>query len=119
MGVATAAGDRGELDRLNLNRVLHVRFLVIWELPETSIFFGQVTASFQHDDFRANLGAVIEIFYVAVRHSYATGRNGGADRFRLVRTVDAVVARAEIKRARAQRVVDAAGHVFRQVRSAL
>src|SRR5690606_26872370 len=71
------------------------------------------------DDLGADLHALIKVDDVLIAHPEAAGRNGLADRVRLVRAVNAIEAVAEIKRARAERIVGAACHVARQVGTAL
>ena len=68
-----------------------------------------------HDDRGADGDATIEIGDVLIGHAEAAGRYRLADRLRLVRAVDAIQRRAQIHGARAERIVDAAGHVARQI----
>src|ERR1700744_885229 len=77
---------------------------------------GKQGPSVLHHHGRADMNAIVEIAYVLIGHAEAAGRNCLSDRFRLVGTVDAVQRRAEIDGARTERIVDAAGHVARQVR---
>lgn len=58
-----------------------------------------------HDHTRADLDAVVEIDDIVIGQANAAGRVPGADRVRLVRTVDAVHGSAEIERARTERIV--------------
>src|SRR5216684_2205810 len=67
------------------------------------------------DNRRSNEDAVVEISHVVVGHAEAARRYRLADRLRLVRTVNAIKRRSEIHGAGAERVVDAAGHVPRQI----
>ena len=69
----------------------------------------------QHHHRGADRDAVIEVGDVVIGHAEAAGRHRLADRLRLVGAVDAVQRRAQIHRAGAERVVDAAGHVARQI----
>src|SRR6185437_6258247 len=59
--------------------------------------------------------AVVEVGDVVIGHAEAAGRYRLSDGFRLVGAVDPVQRRAQIQRAGAERVVDAAGHVARDV----
>src|ERR1700732_1247273 len=59
--------------------------------------------------------AVIEIGDVVVGHAEAAGGYRLADGFRLVGAMDAVQRRSKIHRPRPERVVDAAGHMPRQI----
>src|SRR5438876_2233396 len=68
-----------------------------------------------HDHGGADGDAVIEIGYVFVAHAEAAGRYRLADRVRLVGAVNAIKRRAQIHGAGAERVVEAACHVARQV----
>src|SRR6476661_7380446 len=68
-----------------------------------------------HDDGGANGDAVIEIGYVVVGHAEAAGRYRLADRPRLVGAVNAIQRRAQIHGPGAERIVEPACHVARQV----
>src|SRR6266436_5201176 len=68
-----------------------------------------------HDHGGANGDAVVEIGDVFVGHAEAAGRYRLADRLRLVGAVNAIKRRAEIHGAGAERIVDAARHVPRQI----
>src|SRR6266478_8537513 len=68
-----------------------------------------------HDHGGANGDAVVEIGDVFVGHAEAAGRYRLADRLRLVGAVNAIKRRAEIHGAGAERIVDAARHMARQV----
>src|SRR3954467_14541761 len=72
----------------------------------------------QHDHGGADSDAAIEVADVLVGHAEAARGYRLADRLRLVGAVDAVERRAQIHRARAERILDAALHVTRQVRPA-
>src|SRR5690606_23776936 len=67
-----------------------------------------------HDDPGAARGAVVEVDDVLVEHAEAARRGRPADRLRLVGAVDAVAriaaAEVDVERARAERIVEAAGH---------
>src|SRR5687768_13790513 len=65
-------------------------------------------AALDHHHLGARLNAVTEIGHVLVAQSDAAGGDLGADRPRIVRAVDAVERRAEIGRARAERIVRSA-----------
>ena len=69
----------------------------------------------QHDHLGADADAAVEVDHVLVGHAEAARRYGLADGLGLVRAVDAVERGAEIHRARAERIVDAALHVTGQV----
>src|SRR5271166_5926222 len=71
------------------------------------------------DDLRSDRHASIEIGDVIVDEAEAAGRDGVADRLRLVGAMDAIDGLAEIERARAHRVARATGHEARQVGLAL
>src|SRR5208337_877087 len=71
------------------------------------------------DDLRSDRHAAIEIGDVIVDEAEAAGRDGVADRLRLVGAMDAIDGLAEIERARAHRVARAAGHEARQIGLAL
>src|SRR5690606_19459397 len=71
-----------------------------------------------HHDGGTNRDAIIEVLDVLIGHAETTGRDRLADRLRLVGAVDPVQRRAEIHRASAERVLDAAGHVTRQIGAA-
>ena len=66
----------------------------------------------------ADPGAAVEVDDVVVGHADAAGRHRLADRVGLVRAVDAIERAGEVHRARAERIVDAALHVARQVGTA-
>src|SRR5258708_1334042 len=68
-----------------------------------------------HDHGGANGDAVVEIGYVFVGHAEASGRYRLADRVWFVRAVNAIKRRAQIHGAGAERVVEAACHVARQI----
>src|SRR5258707_11945698 len=68
-----------------------------------------------HDHGGANGDAVVEIGDVFVGHAEAAGRYRLADRLRLVGAGNAIKRRAEIHGAGAERIVDAARHMARQV----
>src|SRR6266446_8325145 len=68
-----------------------------------------------HDHGGANGDAVIEIGYVFVGHAEATGRYRLANRVWFVGAVNAIKRRAQIHGAGAERVVEAARHMARQV----
>src|SRR6266851_4426045 len=68
-----------------------------------------------HDHGGADGDATIEIGDVVIGHAEAAGGYRLADRLRLVGTVDAVKRGAQIHGPRSERIVDAAGHVARQV----
>src|SRR5882672_1420913 len=68
------------------------------------------------DDNRGADGdAAIEIGHVLIGHAEASGGNRLSDRLGLVGAVDAIERRSQIHRPRAERIVDAARHVARQV----
>src|SRR5216684_7014751 len=67
------------------------------------------------DDRRSNRHTVVEIGHVVIGHAEAARRYRLADRLRLVGSVDAIKRRSEIHGAGAERVVDAARHVPRQI----
>src|SRR6186713_508602 len=69
----------------------------------------------QHDHGGADPDTTVEVGDVVVGHAEAARGDRLADRLRLVGAVDTVERRAEIHRARAERVLDAALHVARQV----
>src|SRR5271157_1417979 len=71
------------------------------------------------DDLRSDRHAIIEIGDVLVDEAEAAGRDGVADRLRLVGAVDAVDGLAEIHRPRAERIARPARHEARQVGLAL
>ena len=68
----------------------------------------------EHDDLRADRHAIVEVDHVGVQHADAAGRDGPADRLRLVGAVDAVervlAVLEEIHGAGAERIVGAAVH---------
>src|ERR1700733_163456 len=68
-----------------------------------------------HHHGGADGDAVIEIGDVVVGHAEAAGGYRLADGFRLVGAMDAVQRRSKIHRPRPERVVDAAGHMPRQI----
>src|SRR5258706_1393466 len=68
-----------------------------------------------HDHGGANGDAVVEIGDVFVGHAEAAGRYRLADRLRLVGAVNAIKRRAEIHGAGAERIVEAACHMARQI----
>src|SRR5256714_11405709 len=68
------------------------------------------------DDRGPNSPPAIEIGHVLIGHAEASGRHRLSDRLGLVGAVDAVERRSQIHRARAERIVDAARHVARQIR---
>src|SRR5689334_18143345 len=70
-----------------------------------------------HHHGGADTDAGIEIGHVFVGHAEAARRHRLSDGLRLIGTVDAVERRAEIDGARAEWVVDAAGHMARQIRA--
>src|SRR5262245_54846425 len=80
--------------------------------------FLALSQSSDHNDFRADLHAVVEIDHVLVAHADAARGHRGADRPRLVGAMNAIERRAEIERARAERIFRAASHVGRQIRAA-
>src|SRR5258708_5738020 len=71
-----------------------------------------------HPPRGADADPVVEIGDVLVGHAKAARRYRLADGLGLVRAVDAIQRRAEIHGAGAQRIVDAARHVTRQVGAA-
>src|SRR5882672_7338412 len=68
-----------------------------------------------HHDLGADLDAAVEVDDVLIAHADAARGHLRADGPGLVRAVDAVERRAEIHRARAERIFRTAGHVARQV----
>src|SRR5450759_4999564 len=68
-----------------------------------------------HHHGGADRDATVEIGDVVIGHAEATGGNRLADRLRLVGAVNAIQRRSQIHGARAERIVDAAGHVTRQI----
>src|SRR2546423_4612999 len=68
-----------------------------------------------HDHRRSDRDAIVEVHDVLIGHPEAARGHRLADGLRLVRAVDAVERGAEIHSARAERVVETAGHVARQV----
>ena len=68
-----------------------------------------------HDHHGADGDPVIKIGHIFIGHAEAAGRHRLSDRLRLVGAVNAIERRAQIERAGAERVFDAAGHVARQV----
>src|SRR5918993_5716369 len=95
-------------------------------IPVTRRFAGRrrgrrpySAGSAQDDDAGAHAHAAVEVDYIRIRHPDAARGHRLADRVRLVRAVDAVQRAAEIHRAGAERVGDAALHVAREVRPAL
>ena len=68
-----------------------------------------------HDDLGADLHPLVKIDDVLVAHTDAARGYICADGPWLVRAVNAIKARAKIKGARAERIVDAAGHETRQI----
>src|SRR5882724_2636005 len=68
-----------------------------------------------HDDGGADGDAIIEIGHVFVGHAKASGGYRLTDGLRLVRSVNAVERRSQIERAGAERVLDAARQMARQI----
>src|SRR3984885_6973124 len=82
-------------------------------------------ALLNHDDLRSDRSAIVEIDDVVIEQAYAAARHLLADRLRLDGSMEAkigvLIAAVEIKRARAERIVDAArqpGRVMRVNRHA-
>src|SRR5579884_1963057 len=76
--------------------------------------------SLSPDDYLgADLGSIIQVDRVLVRHANAAGGNSAPDLPWLVGAVDAIQRVAKIKRASAERIVLAAGHMPRQIGKAL
>src|SRR6202022_732904 len=71
-----------------------------------------------HDHGGADGDTIIEIGHVFIVHAEAAGGYGLADGLRLVGTVNAIKRRSQIHGPRSERVVDAAGHVARQIGAA-
>src|SRR6185437_2219149 len=92
-------------------------FRACW--PPTMWNWPDARRPLHHNDFSAYLHAAIEIDHVLVGQANATRRYVVTDRPGLVRAMDAVERRAEIERARAERIIWAAGHEVRQIRLAL
>src|SRR6202453_609358 len=73
-----------------------------------------------HDDLRSNRGAIVELDDVVVEQANAAAGNLLADRLRFDRAMKAevgvLIAAVEVKRARAERIVDAAWQAGRVVR---
>src|SRR3984885_8340860 len=76
----------------------------------------RVRALLPDHDHGADGDAIIQVGHVFIGHANATGGYRMADGFRPVRAVDAIERRAEIHGAGAERVLDAARQVTRQVR---
>src|SRR5215471_21128538 len=72
-----------------------------------------------HHDFGADLHALIKVDDVRIAHADASRRYVLADCPRLIRTMDAIDARAEIKRSRPERIVRTPGDKVRKVWLAL
>src|SRR6516165_4426731 len=68
-----------------------------------------------HHDFSAHFDPLVKVDDVLVAHADATRGGLRPDRPRLVGAVDAIKRRAEVKGARAQRILRAPRHVARQV----
>src|SRR6266404_842406 len=86
---------------------------LIRRLPAQVLVLG--AALVLHDHRGADGDAAIEIGDVLIGHAEAAGGYRLADGFGLVGTVDAIKRGAQIHGPRPERVVDAAGHVARQV----
>src|SRR5260370_36754786 len=89
---------------------------LIRHLPSQVLVRGAALVS--HDHRGADGDAAIEIGDVVIGHAEAAGGYRLADGLRLVGTVDAVERGNQVHGPRPERVVDAAGHVARQVGAA-
>src|ERR1700690_2962461 len=94
-----------------------MRFRRHW--PSTASHWRGLESKSENHDLGADFYAAVEIDHVGIAHADAAGRDVVADGPGLVRAVDAVERRAEIHRARAERIVRAAGHEMRQTGLAL
>jgi hypothetical protein len=72
----------------------------------------------QHDHFRPDLHAVVQVDHVLVCQTNAPARHVPADRGGRVRAMDAILRTGDIHRTRAERISGAAGGHARQIRLA-